>query len=98
MSDEFDVIHLDQDDVQEVINWAVAAAAMVILMRQSPQSDDANEELDRLARYTHALDIIWRNLPDVLVSPATVIAEESINDAIAEEEEIERFRDELKDL
>ncbi len=98
MSDEFDIIHLDQESVQEIIDWAVSAAAMVILMDNAPIGDNKREELERLAGYDQAIDIMWDNMPDVLVGPATVVAQESVDEAVFEEEQVEQFREELKEL
>lgn len=98
MSDEFDIIHLDGDETQEIINWAASAAAMVILMDNAPRGGSKEDELERLAGYDQAIDIMWDNMPDVLVTPAAVIAQESVDEAVEEEEQVEQFREELKDL
>lgn len=98
MADDFDVIHLGQDDVQEIIDWAVSAAAMVILMDNAPRGENDAEELERLAGYNQAISIMWDNMPDILVDPATIIAQESLDEAVEEEEQVEQFREQLKDL
>ena len=98
MSDDFDVIHLDQGEVQSIIDWAVSAAAMVILMDNAPVGEDEEGELERLEGYTQAISIMWDNMPEVLVSPAAIIAQESVDEAVEEEEQVEAFREELKDL
>lgn len=98
MSDEFDIIHLDGDETQEIINWAVSAAAMVILMDNAPRGESSTDELQRLEGYDQAIDIMWDNMPDVLVTPAAVVAQESVDEAVEEEEQVEAFREELKDL
>ena len=98
MSDEFDIIHLDHEDTQAIIDWAVSAAAMVILMDNAPRGGSKEDELERLAGYDQAIDIMWDNMPDVLVTPAAVIAQESVDEAVEEEEQVEAFREELKDL
>lgn len=98
MSDEFDVIHLDGDDTQSIINWAVSAAAMIILMDNAPKGDNEAEELERLEGYEQAIGIMWDNMPDVLVGPAALMAQESVEEAVEEEEQVEQFREQLKDL
>lgn len=98
MSDEFDIIHLDHDDTQSIIDWAVSAAAMVILMDNAPNGENKAEELERLQGYDQAVSIMWDNMPDILVNPAAIIAQESVDEAVEEEEQVEQFREELKDL
>ena len=98
MSDEFDIIHLDQDDTQEIIDWAVSAAAMVILMDNAPEHETKDEGIERLNGYIQAVGIMWDNMPDVLVGPASVIAQESVEEAVEEEQTVDQFREELKDL
>lgn len=98
MSDEFDIIHLDQEDCQEIIDWAVSAAAMVILMDNAPEHTNVAEAVERLEGYIQAVEVMWDNMPDVLAGPAAIIAQESVDEAVAEEEEVEQFREELKDL
>lgn len=98
MTDEFDIIHLEDGDAEAIIDWAVSVAAMVILMDNAPRGETKNEELERLAGYTHAVSIMWDNMPEILVGPASVIAQESVNEAVEEEETVEQFREELKEL
>lgn len=98
MSDEFDIIHLDQDDTQSIIDWAVSAAAMVILMDNAPRGENKREELERLEGYDQAINIMWENMPEILSGPAAIIAQESVEEAVEEESAIEQFREELKDL
>ena len=98
MSDEFDVIHLGEEEVQDIIDWAVSAAAMVILMKNAPEHQSVEEGMERLAGYIQAHGLMWENLPEIMVHPATVVAQESYDDAVAEEEQVEQFRDELRDL
>lgn len=98
MADEFDIIHLDQDDTQAIIDWAVSAAAMVILMDNAPEHSNDEEGIERLEGYIQAIGIMWDNMPEILVGPAAVIAQESVDEAVEEEEQVEAFREELKDL
>lgn len=96
--DDFDIVHLDQEDCQSIIDWAVSAAAMVILMDNAPRGEDVAEELERLEGYDQAISIMWDNMPEVLAGPAAVIAQESVDEAVEEEEQVEQFREQLKEL
>lgn len=98
MSDEFDIIHLNQDETQEIIDWAVSAAAMVVLMDSAPVHDNVADNLEKLEGYIQAVNILLNNLPDVLRHPAAVIANESIEEALEEEAIVDEFKEELKDL
>lgn len=98
MSDDFDIIHLNQDDAQEVINWAVSTAAMIVLMENAPEHSNDEEGIQRLEGYIEAVNLMINNMPDILVGPANIIAAESVEEAIEEEEQVEQFREELKDL
>lgn len=98
MSDEFDIIHLDHEDTQAIIDWAVSAAAMVILMDNAPEHQNKDEGMERLEGYIQAIGIMWGNMPEVLVNPAAIIAQESMDEAVEEEKQVEAFREELKDL
>lgn len=98
MSDEFDIIHLDGESTQAIIDWAVSAAAMVILMDNAPEHKNEAEGMERLDGYIQAIGIMWDNMPDILVGPASVIAQESVDEAVEEEEQVEQFREQLKEL
>lgn len=98
MADDFDVIHLDQEDVQEIIDWAVSAGAMVTLMHATPDPENAEETKERLEGFYQAVEIMFHNLPHVMEHPTQRVAEETLETARAEEEAVEQFRDELKDL
>lgn len=98
MADEFDIIHLDQEDAQEIINWAVAAAGIVILMDNAPIHETPEEAVEKLQGYIEAVEIMWDKMPDVLAGPAAAIAEEALEEATAEEEAVEEFRKEIENL
>lgn len=98
MSDEFDIIHLNQEDCQNIIDWAVSAAAMVILMDNAPDHANKDEGIERLEGYIEAIGIMWDEMPRILAGPAAVIAQESVNEANEEEDAVEQFREELKEL
>ena len=96
--DEFDIFHLGQEDVQEIIDWAAGAAAMVLLMENAPEHTHTEEAIDRLDGYIQAVSIMVENMPQCLVGPATSIADTAVEAAVFEEEQVEQFREQLKEL
>lgn len=98
MSDEYDIIHLGQDDVQQIVDWAVSAAALVTLMDSAPEHSNDEEALERLEGYIQAIHLILDNMPDVLIRPAEIVAMEAINEAEEEQAIVDDFMEELKDL
>lgn len=98
MSDEFDIVHIDHESSQEIIDWAVSAAAMVILMDNAPAHSNTDEAMERLEGYIQAIQIMLENMPDVLVGPAAAIAQDSVDSAIEDEQTVEQFRQELDEL
>lgn len=98
MSDEFDIIHLDQEDSQDIIDWAVGAAAMVTLMSNIPPLSGEETIEDRLEGYVEAFQLMNINMPDILIAPAAAMAADAIDSSIAEEKQVEQFRAELEEL
>lgn len=98
MPDEFDTVHLDHDDSQSIIDWAVSAAAVVMLMSEHPPGENDEEELDRLRQYQDAITMMVDEMPEVLISPAALVAEESLQEAFEEESAVEQFREQMKDI
>lgn len=98
MSDEYDIIHLGQEDVQEIVNWAVSAAALVTLMDNAPEHTNNEEAYERLEGYIQAIRLIMDNMPDVLIRPAEIVAMEAIDGAVEEQAIVDDFMEELKDL
>lgn len=98
MADDFNIIHLDDEQVQAIIDWAVSTAAMVHIMESAPEHQNIQQAMDRLEGYIEAVDIIVENMPDVLIGPAVEVAHEAVENALHEEEQVEQFREELKDL
>lgn len=86
---------LNQEEVQEIIDWAVGAAAMIVLMKNAPEHDDMDEAIERLDGYIQAIDLMVDNMPDTLVEPAYVVASEAIEDAEQEEEMVQQFLEEM---
>lgn len=98
MADDFNIIHLGQDDVQKIIDWAVSAGAMVTLMHATPDPEDEKETKERLDGFYQAVEIMFHNMPEVMEEPAHMVAEETLENARAEEAAVEELRNELKDL
>lgn len=98
MTDDFDIVHLDQEDAQSIIDWAVRAAGMVVLMDNAPEHTDTKSALERLDGYIEAVETMVENMPDCLVQPAIAVATEAYNEAVYEEEQVDQFREELRDL
>lgn len=96
---EFEGIRsLEPAEVQEIIDWAVSASALVVLMTHSPEHTNEAETAERLDGFLQALQIMVDNLPASLVEPAHVVAAEAVNDAEHEQELVDQFLDEMKDL
>ena len=91
MSDEFDIVHLNHDDAQEIINWAVPAAGMILLIDDAPVSTNPTE---RLEGFLEAIRTIKDNMPESLLPHAAIIAQDTID----EEVEVNEFRKELDEL
>lgn len=98
MADDFSIIHLDDEQTQEIIDWAVSTAAMIHLMDNAPEHGNIEEAVERLEGYIEAVEIMIDNMPDVLVGPAVEVAHEAVDNALYEDEQVEAFREELKDL
>lgn len=97
---DFELIHLDEGEVQEVIDWAVATAALIIIMHSVPTPEEADAEAveQALQAFHDGTNQIWDNLPDVLVYPSKALAYKTVEDARREEEEVKRFREQLDGL
>ena len=98
MSDEYDIIHLGHEEVQEIVNWAVSAAALVTLMDNAPVHTNEKEAMERLDGYIQAIRLIMDNMPDVLIRPAEIVAMEAIDEAEKEQAIVEDFLEELEEL
>lgn len=96
MSDEFDIVHISHDDSQGIINWAVQASALVVMMHNMPLEPDVPQnDVDALLE---AVDIMISNMPDGLRNHAALLATEIVDAAVQEEELVEEFQKELEGL
>lgn len=98
MSDEFDIEHFNHEQAQAVIDWAMSAGAMVMLMHNSPKHDNKSEAVERLDGFLNAIQIMMDNMPEVMETPCTLIATESLSFADREERAVEELRAELDGL
>jgi hypothetical protein len=101
MSDEFDIVHLNQEQVQEIVDWAVATAAMTTLMNADAEGlEEENDEgkFETLEGYVQAITIIQDNMPTCLRGPAEIVAGEALEEAAADQEIVDEFLEELEGL
>lgn len=98
MSEEDQNIMLEPEEVQEIINWAISAGAMITLMKHAPEHENAEEAIERLEGYIQAIDIMYDNLPDSISETAHEVASDSIEEAEKQEALVEDFRRELDEL
>lgn len=97
MTDEFDIEHISNEEGQYIIDWAIGTGANLFMMYQMLTHEyDSDEE--RLADIKQGVEFAIENMPPSMVRAATIIANNAISESIAEEEAVEEFRNELKDL
>jgi hypothetical protein len=83
--------HLSYEEACEVIQWAASTAALVVLMKH----DELDDIAEKLAGFEEAIDSAFAEIPDCLSDAAYEIAQESVEEAAAEEDAVEQFRIEL---
>lgn len=98
MPDEFDIVHLSEDDAQQIIDWAVATGAMLHLAQNSPRHANVQEAIERLEDILEAIDMGIDTMPEALVVPSRILAKESIRETLEEEQQVDEFRRQLEDL
>lgn len=101
MSDEvdpFDIDYLNEEETQEVVNWALPSAAMIVFMDSQPDADNLEDALEQIQGWRQAVDIMMRNLPVCLMDPAINLAQESYDEAVYEEEIVEGFLQQIEEL
>lgn len=97
MSDDDYSITLDEDDVQEIIDWALNASTNVVLMHNHPEPKRRGEARQKLEDFANVVNNLIEDMPDVLLDIALDIAEDRMKSVI-EKDVISRFQEELKDL
>lgn len=99
MTDEFDIVHISHDETQGIIDWAVSAAAMAIFMDAVPNNPKTLAEAKKIiASLLDAVKITIDNMPETLVGPAQVLAVESYDEAVYEQEQVDMFLQEIEEL
>lgn len=103
MSDEeefsdFDISHINHEDAQEIIDWAVATSGLVIFMDNMPIHMNGEAALEKLEAMINGVRLMTDNMPAILQAVGLEIAQQSVEDATQEEEAVEAFRAELDEL
>lgn len=97
MSEEEDPIRLDEEEVQDIIEWALSAGAMITLMHSAPLAQNVEEIAEKLNGYIEAVQIMYENIPDILVTPTHDLAVKTIESVEREDALVEQFRKEIDD-
>jgi hypothetical protein len=95
-SDDFEEYKLDEDEIAEIIEWAVGTSAMVTLMWASPDHTDEESAIQRLDGFLEAIDIMVDNMPEVLHDPAMLRANHAIEVAEETEEQVMDFMEQVE--
>lgn len=98
MSDEFDIVHAGHDDIQDIVDWAVAAAALVVILENAPVHTNFVEAMERLENYVYVINSMWLNMPKALINPAIITAADAVEETLEDERQIEEFREELEEF
>lgn len=98
MDDDEVEFELDGDDVQSIIDWAVDVASTITLMNHEVETDNDQERLEKLDRFEQAVEKIYDAIPDCISDAAHQNAISAIERAEYEEEIVEEFLEEIKDL
>ena len=96
--DDFDIQHINHEDAQEMIDWAVATSGLAIFMDNMPLHVGAEEAEEKIEALLQGVRLMVDNMPASIRAVGTEIAQQSVADAIYEEEQVEMFRDELEGL
>lgn len=97
MDNEFEIFHANHEQSQEIIDWAIAAAAAIWMMHEMLEDDDINHS-ERVDEAVESAKMILDNVPDFMVAPVKAAAFQAIAEQVAEEQAVAQLRDELKDL
>lgn len=98
MTDEFDIVHLNEEEVNEIIDWAVRTGAISFIMKTYPKSKTRADMKEQLESFDKALEAILEAMPITLRGPAVTIAEETRQEVIEEEQMVAEFVEELDGL
>jgi len=90
--------NLSEDEVNEIINFAVASSALVIIMKHSSEFMDGDDDEARLEGLDDAVNLIFNNIPDVIMPHADDLASETLWDFAEQEKMVRQFLDEIEGL
>lgn len=96
MPDGFDSVNANYEQGQEIIDWAVSAAANMLIMNNVPNMVNSGEEA--LDSILEGLGIAIANMPGLLMQQAVILANESLTNAYLEEQAVEELREDIEDL
>lgn len=99
MTDEFDVVYLGEDDVNEVVQWAAGTAALLVSLQldlEEVKAEFAEDPWDAVGAYMGTLEMMYEAMPEILNGPAIAIAHNAIEEVEKEEAEVESFREEIE--
>lgn len=96
MPDGFDSVNANYSQSQEIIDWAVSAAANMLIMNNVPNMvDNIDEALESILE---GLGIAIANMPGLLMQQAVILANESLSSAYIEEQAVAELREDMEDL
>lgn len=99
MTDEYDVTYLSEDEVNEVVGWAVNTGAILTSMQldiDEVKQELADDPWGAVEAYIDTLSLMLGAMPVVLLGPANAIAATAIEEVAQEESEVEAFREEIE--
>lgn len=97
MTDEFEIIHIDHDESQAIIDWAVETAAAIIMTHELLDNEYETAE-EKAQDLDDCIKMMHENIPEILVRPAESLANNLMQEVIEEEEAVEQFRNQLDEL
>lgn len=94
---DFEVVHANQDEVEDIIAWAISTGAANWLM-----IDLINEHYDTVQDMRDdvkgAIEMILSNVPPILVDAIKKLTFDAIEETQEEERAVAEFIEELKEL
>jgi len=94
----FSIEHINHELAQEIIDWAVATSGLAVFMDNMPLHVGPEEAEEKIEALLQGVRLMVVNMPEKLVPVGIEIAQQSVADAIHEEEQVEQFREELEGL
>lgn len=88
-------IEFDFESTQVTIEWAMATAAMIIMLSDVPEPETPEQAQARLIQLEEGLELMHGTIPDFMYGFANAYAYHVIEEEEAEEELIQQFKEEL---